>query len=149
MVTTYELASRWHVDASRDRLWQALEEGLAGPDPMPWWPQVRTIGRGPHEVVLRTHSHLGYALTFRLYDLVTSRPERMTFAADGDLRGSGSLVFREVDAVSSVLDIRWDVDVDRRWMRLTAPLLRRVFVAAHVRVMADGERHLNTWIADH
>lgn len=148
-MAAYELASCWHLDASRDRVWDVLEGGLAGPDPMPWWPQVRTIGRGRDHVVLRTRSRLGYALTFRLHDLRTSPPDRMAFAADGDLRGRGSLVFREVDADTSILDIRWDVDVDRRWMRLTSPLLRHVFVVAHANVMRTGERHLNAWLATH
>lgn len=145
-MAAYDLASRWHVRASRDRLWKVLDAGLAGPDPMPWWPQVRAIGRGPEHVVLRIRSHLGYALTFRLHDLTTSPPDRMTFVADGDLRGHGSLTFGEVDGDSSVLDIHWDVDVDRRWMRLASPLLRPLFVAAHAMVMRAGERHLNAWL---
>jgi len=146
-MATYELTSRWHVDVSRERLWGVLEDGLADADPMPWWPRVETIGRGADDLVLRARSNLGYALTFRLHGLVTSPPDRMWFEADGDLRGRGVLTFVEVDDRRSVLDIRWNVDADRAWMRVTRPLLRPMFVAAHGRLMRDGERRLNAWLA--
>ncbi len=95
---------------------------------------------------LRAASGLGYAVTFRLANLKSQRPDRLTFTSEGDLRGSGEVTFLELTPETSEMDIDWRVATDRRWMRWTAWILRPVFVAGHHIVMRQGEKHLNAWL---
>lgn len=147
MRNVYELHSRWDLGSSRDDVWVGLEELLASDDPMSWWPSVHVVDRHGDDLFVRASSHLGYALRFRIHDLQANRPDSMTIASDGDLRGSGTLSFAEVSESSSLIDIQWDVSVDRAWMRATSWLLWPVFGLGHRLVMAQGEKKLNQWLA--
>jgi hypothetical protein len=146
MKSQYVLVSRWHVARGRESLWDALDGLLSTPDPMVWWPSVDVIGYDGDDLHLRAASGLGYAVTFRLSDLEAQRPDRLTFRADGDLRGSGEVRFVALGPASSAMDIDWRVTTDRAWMRWTAWLLRPVFVVGHHLVMRQGERRLNAWL---
>lgn len=147
MNSDYVLTSRWHVGRGRESLWDALEALLATGDPLVWWPSVQVTHYDGSDLALRAGSGLGYAVSFRLSDLQTHRPDRLTFTATGDLRGRGEVVFTEAGPGAAVMDIDWRVATDRRWMRWTAWLLRPVFVAGHHLVMRQGEKHLNAWLA--
>lgn len=147
MNSEYVLMSRWHIGRSRDALWASLEALLATDDPIPWWPSVQVMRYDGDDLELRARSGIGYAVTFRLSDLQTFPPDRLTFRAEGDLRGSGEVTFVELGAHRSAMDIDWRVDTDKRWMRWSAWLLRPVFVAGHHLVMRQGEKRLNAWLA--
>jgi hypothetical protein len=146
MNSDYVLVSRWRIARSREELWDVLEALLATSDPLPWWPSVQVTGYDGDNLDLRAASGLGYAVTFRLANLDTRRPDRLTFTSEGDLRGRGEVTFVELDAGTSAMDIDWRVATDRRWMRWSAWLLRPVFVAGHHIVMRQGEKHLNAWL---
>ncbi|MFI5428413.1 hypothetical protein [Aeromicrobium sp. UC242_57] len=113
---------------------------------MAWWPAVRVTGYDGDRMTVRATSAFGYGLTFSLTDLTTSRPDRLTFAAEGDLRGEGIVTFRESAPGTCEMEIDWRVATDRRWMRATGWFLRPVFVAGHALIMRQGERHLNAWL---
>jgi len=147
MNSEYVLVSRWRVDRSREALWDVLEALLATPDPLPWWPSVQVIAYDGDNLDVRASSGLGYAVTFRLANLQTHRPDRLSFTSEGDLRGRGVVTFVELTPETSAMDIDWRVATDRRWMRRTAWLLRPVFVVGHNIVMRQGEKHLNAWLA--
>lgn len=147
MNSDYVLVSRWRVNCSRESLWDVLEGLLATSDPLPWWPSVQVTAYDGDDLDVRAASGLGYAVTFRLGNLKTHRPGRLTFTAEGDLRGRGEVTFVELTHETSAMDIDWRVATDRRWMRWTAWLLRPVFVAGHHIVMRQGEKHLNAWLA--
>ena len=147
MNSDYVLVSRWRVDRDRESLWDVLEALLKTSDPLPWWPSVQVTAYDGDNLDLRAASGLGYSVTFRLANLQSSRPERLSFTSEGDLRGSGEVRFLELTSDSSEMDIDWRVATDRRWMRWTAWILRPVFVAGHHIVMRQGEKHLNAWLA--
>jgi hypothetical protein len=146
MNSDYVLVSRWRVDRSRESLWDVLEALLATSDPLPWWPSVQVTAYDGDNLDVRAASGLGYAVTFRLANLESQRPDRLTFTSEGDLRGTGEVRFVELGAQTSAMDIDWRVATDRRWMRMTAWILRPVFVAGHHIVMRQGEKHLNKWL---
>lgn len=93
------------------------------------------------ELDLMVRSPLGYRLRTRLVVTAIVPEERIAAGSGGDLRGSGSALLH-ADGVGTRVEIRWDVETIRRWMNVSAPLLRPVFVAAHAWVMARGERGL-------
>jgi len=146
MNSDYVLVSRWRVHRDRESLWDVLEALLETSDPLPWWPSVQVTAYDGDNLDLRAASGLGYSVTFRLANLQSSRPERLSFTSEGDLRGSGEVRFLELASDSSEMDIDWRVATDRRWMRWTAWILRPVFVAGHHIVMRQGEKHLNAWL---
>lgn len=147
MNSDYVLVSRWKVDRGREVLWDVLEGLLETPDPLPWWPSVQVTAYDGDNLDLRAASGLGYAVTFRLANLQSHRPDRLAFTSEGDLRGRGEVTFVELTGDSSAMDIDWRVATDRRWMRWTAWILRPVFVVGHHIVMRQGERHLNAWLS--
>lgn len=149
MNSDYEFRSRWLIARSRESLWDALETLLASDDPMPWWPSVQVTAYDGDSLALRATSRLGYALTFRLSDLQATRPTRLTFASEGELRGAGLVTFEDLGPNESAMDIDWQVSTDKDWMRRTSWLLRPVFVLGHNLVMRQGEKHLNAWLRTH
>jgi hypothetical protein len=115
---------------------------------VPWWPGV-CLAPAPiepavgAEFVLVVRSPIGYRLRVNLR-ITQVEPERLIAAdAAGDLRGRGSIIAHAADE-GSILTFFWDVETRRAWMNLTAPVLGPVFVRAHERVMARGERGLRT-----
>ncbi|MBC7594719.1 MAG: hypothetical protein H7288_12390 [Kineosporiaceae bacterium] len=120
---------------------------LASSDPMPWWTSLNVLSNDGTTMVLKARSPIGYTVGFRVHDLVATKPDTLTCASDGDPRGSGSTTFRSASANACILDFRWNVSVDRAWMRASSPVLRPMFVLGHDLVMAQGEKNLNEWLA--
>ena len=141
----YSFSSRWHIAASKPRVWQAFEELLASDDPFVWWPGMDSERRD-QDIHVVAGSPVGYSLRFRLHDLVQTPMERVQLQSDGDLLGSADLRLAAVDDTSSTIDVSWQVDVTQPWMRRMRLVLRPVFVLAHDAVMRAGERGLNVWL---
>jgi hypothetical protein len=102
--------------------------------------------RGGPDIHVVAGSPMGYRLRFRLHDIVQTPIERVTLKSSGDLAGRASMDLRAVDDSRSTIDVNWQVDVTKPWMRVAAPVLRPVFVLAHDAVMNAGERGLNAWL---
>ena len=147
MANVYEMTSRWEINASREHLWGIFDALLASSDPMPWWTSLKVLSNDGTTMVLNAHSPIGFTLHFRVHDLVATKPDTLEYASDGDLRGSGSTTFRSVSASTCILDFRWNVSVDRFWMRASSLVLRPMFVLGHELMMAQGEKNLNEWLA--
>ena len=142
----YSFTSRWHLDASRDQVWEELDALLASDDPFVWWPGLRSRRGTDDDIHVTASSPVGYRLRFRLHDLVETPRDRVTLRSDGDLSGAATMAFAPVDAGHSTIDVTWDVEATPRWMHATERLLRPVFVFAHDSVMRRGERALNAWL---
>lgn len=147
VTSIYEMHSRWRVAMGREELWDIVEAQLDSADPMPWWQSLKVISNEDGILQVKARSSIGYTLRFRIHDLVTERPERLSYASDGDLRGTGMTSFRMIDRDTCALDFEWNVSVDRSWMRRTSWVLRPLFVLGHHLVMAQGERSFNRWLA--
>lgn len=147
MANAYEMTSQWDVGVSRETMWEVFDEMLDSADPMPWWSALQVVSNDGTTMSLKARSPIGYTLRFRVHDIVARRPDTLTYASDGDLRGNGSTTFRSAGDDACVLDFRWNVVVDRAWMRATSWALRPLFVLGHNLVMAQGEKKLNTWLA--
>ena len=142
----YSFSSRWHLDASQKRVWALFEELLESEEPFVWWPGMHSSRRGGPDIHVVAGSPVGYRLRFRLHDIVQMPIERVSLKSSGDLEGRATMELAPVDDSHSTIDVSWQVDVTRRWMRAAGPLLRPVFTVAHDAVMSAGERGLNAWL---
>lgn len=139
------LVSRWRLETTRERLWELLGR----PEDWPgWWPHlasVEQISAGNAEGIgarrrLHWRSGLGYGF---FVVMTTTRAERLReieAVAGGDLRGIGLWVIEQDGPGAVRLTYRWDVELAKPWMRLSAPLLRPVFAWRHFAVMGSGAR---------
>lgn len=142
----YVLRSRWRLPLDVAAAWDVVESLLSSPDPFVWWDAVTVQDRADDRLRVVTRSHAGYVLRFELHDLDVRRPDRVTVRAVGDLDGHGTIRVRP-DGAGSVIDVDWQVETTRAWMRRTAPVMRPVFVAAHAMVMRQGRRAFVRWLA--
>lgn len=145
----FVLISRWHLDCGINAAWRLISQVQAWPA---WWPQVRTVrveGEAVHDaaladprvgtrVLIEWKTLLGYGLRLWLTTTRVAAPFELEGVAEGDLQGVGLWLLepRHADGVS--ITYRWDVRLDRRWMRLASPLLRPLFARNHAGVMRAG-----------
>ncbi|WP_420113444.1 SRPBCC family protein [Pseudactinotalea sp.] len=142
----YRLSSTWHLPASPEQVWAAVERVEGWPR---WWVGMlaaTTVRQaGPDGLGQRVHlvvgSPLGHRLGFGVEIVEADPPHRASARVVGDLRGRGA--WSVAPAISGcVATILWHVTPARPLLR--SPLLRRPATWAHGRVMAAGERGLVT-----
>ena len=148
--TDFVLVSHWRIAAPRERVWEALKHPVEWPR---WWPFVKAVdeldagaadGLGAR---YRFHwtSRLPYAIRLVTTVVEIRKPERIVARAEGDLSGTGTWRLAGRAGATDV-EYRWQVDLDRAWMRALLPILRPAFAWNHNAVMAAGEaglaRHL-------
>lgn len=146
MKSDYVLDSCWGMACDRESLWDEIEALLDSDDPLRWWPSVQVVSREQDAFDVIAASHLGYSLRFRLSQLRTCRPDRLTLRSDGDLRGTCVLRFVDTGPETSQIQVDWRVATGPRWMHWTSWLLRPLFVAGHHLVMRQGEKHLSAYL---
>ena len=152
----FVLISRWRMNCPSQPIWELLTDLERWPT---WWPQVKQVrllhrapvGEAGTCAALTWRSPLGYRFTI---EVVNTRRERSREGrceieghSSGDLLGQGLWVLDPVPGVAGTaaaqqLDItyRYEIELGRRWMRLTAPLLRLLFKWSHFAVMEAGAR---------
>jgi hypothetical protein len=145
-MTRFALETHWHLDASIERVWEAL---VAVEDWPRWWRYAHAVVKledGDVDGVgsLRRHtwaSKLPYRVTFEMRITVLERPTLIEGVAVGDLNGIGRWRLRELGKSCSVR-YEWVVATGKTWMKLLGPLLAPVFEWNHNQVMFEGGRGL-------
>jgi uncharacterized protein YndB with AHSA1/START domain len=145
-VTGFSLLTHWHLDASIDRVWEAL---VASPEWPRWWRYVHAVeeiepGDRDGLGVLRRYtwsSRLPYRLSFLMRVSAVRRPTFLEGKAEGDLSGVGSWYLATEQSTTRVR-YEWRVATTKRWMNRLAPLLTPIFRWNHDQVMAEGGRGL-------
>jgi uncharacterized protein YndB with AHSA1/START domain len=141
-MTDFRLHTRWELAAPRARVWDALRRPLDWPR---WWPYVKSVdeldagdanGIAARHRVLWT-SRLPYSVQLVTRVVEVRAPELIRVQAEGDVRGEGVWQL-DGTATGTRVDYTWCVDLDKRWMRALAPLLRKVFAWNHHAVMDAG-----------
>lgn len=145
----FRLVSRWRLPTPRQQVWEVFASLVDDEDPFRWWPDLTVLVRGDDEIVVTARSILGYRLRFRLHGLWTEPPGRLGLESDGDLEGRATIDVRPDGPDACVVHVRWEVDVTRRWMRHSRPLLAPAFVLAHDAMMRRGCRSLRVWLAQY
>lgn len=138
----YRFLTTWLIEAPRVAVWDVLEDPLGWPD---WWRGVRRVAqleRGDAKRVGSRHriawrSRIPYDLEFEFTVRRVERPELMEGSATGHLEGSGRWRLFEQAGITAVL-YEWNVQTNRAWMNLVAPVGRPVFERNHHTVMRWG-----------
>jgi uncharacterized protein YndB with AHSA1/START domain len=147
----FELTTRWRIPAPREAVFAAIAEPADWPG---WWPGVVStreddpgdengIGRRG-EIVWR--APFGYKVRFEMTAQRIEPPSLLEASAVGDLTGAGTWRFTESGDATHV-EFAWRVDADKPLMRAAAPLVRRILVWNHDRLMRVGEEALTKHLA--
>lgn len=145
------LISRWHLGCDVEPAWRRISQVRDWPA---WWPQVAAVcvedtdhglagNVGPRmgsRASIRWKTPLGYGLQLRVTTTHVAAPFELEGVAEGDLEGHGLWLLEPHAADRVLITYRWDVRLNRRWMRLASPLLRPVFAYNHASVMRAGAR---------
>ncbi|GEL96214.1 SRPBCC family protein [Cellulomonas composti] len=134
--------SRWILPAPPARCWAVLADpAMSWPS---WWPGVQALRVAPQPGPVGSSGSLsfrapgGYRLRLDLFVVAADPPRTVTIAADGDLRGHARAALDADGSGGTSVDVEWDVEVARGWMRATVPVLRPAFRASHAAVMRAG-----------
>lgn len=144
-MSRFVLTSRWRVETSAERAWQLLTDVERWPR---WWRYarcVRVVERGGADhagdvTLIDWSSALLYRIRLRMVTTRVERARELEARADGDLSGSGLWLLEPVDGPAVDITYRWEVTLQRPWMRHLAFLLRPLFEWNHFVVMRAGAR---------
>jgi hypothetical protein len=145
----FVLISRWHLDCGIEPAWRLISRVREWPA---WWPQVRRVRveddaaddaamadpRVGSRAAIEWRTPLGYGLRLRVTTTRVAAPFELEGIASGDLEGHGLWLLEPRHADGVLITYRWDVHLNRHWMRLTSPLLRPLFARNHAAVMRAG-----------
>lgn len=152
----YRFITTWKFEAPIAKVWQAI--GYLETYPV-WFPYITevspvdevsaaTVGGAVHRVKVKTK--LPYSLAFELRTVRREPPHLIEAESRGEVEGMGRWELFDDGGLTTVV-FSWNVRSTKRWMNLTAPLLRRVFAWNHKKVMdAGGEqlaKHLGARLA--
>jgi uncharacterized protein YndB with AHSA1/START domain len=146
MTAAYNFVTRWHLDASIDRVWDAIFHCERWPT---WWTGVESAalldpgGDGRLGSLWRYtwKSALPYRLTFNMRITRLQAPVVLDGVADGELAGEGRWrLFR--NEAGTLVKYEWDVQTTGAWMSALAPVVRPLFAWNHDVVMRRGGQGL-------
>lgn len=145
MKDRFVLISRWQLDCRIEDAWQRICAIRQWPQ---WWPNVRAIrAQGEDGATPKVGdiadvdwaTRLGYGIRLHVTTTGVLPPFELEGSATGDLVGKGLWALEsQPDRVS--VTYRWDVHLNRPWMRWCAPLLRPLFAWNHFDIMRAGAR---------
>lgn len=131
------LISRWRLECPTAAVWQLLSKVEGWPT---WWPQVRSVqpaAAGALGAVadLKWWSALPYGVGVRLATDLAEAPLRLDHHALGTLPGFGTWLLEPAEDGWIDVTYRWEVLLERRWMRTLSALLRPLFEWHHFTLM--------------
>lgn len=143
MPRRFVLTSRWRLDTSPEAVWQLLTDIEAWPA---WWRYVRRVRRIERSATspvgdvaeLVWGSALLYGIRLRVTTLAAERPTRLEGQSQGDLNGFGIWLLDAATDAGVDVTYRWEVVLERPWMRALSFLLRPVFEWNHFVIMRAG-----------
>lgn len=148
MKDRFVLISRWQLACDIDDAWRHVCAIRLWPR---WWPHVkavRAIGGGDDasatprtgdSAKVEWTTRLGYGLRIHVTTTAVLAPFELEAVATGDLSGTGLWVLESQHGHVNIT-YRWDVHLNRPWMRWSAPALRPVFAWNHFDIMRAGAR---------
>jgi hypothetical protein len=137
------LTSRWRMDSSAAPVWALLADVEAWPR---WWRHVRSVrlleraASSPVGDVAQVDwaGVLLFGSRLRMVTVVAEAPCLIEGHASGSLRGVAAWILEPTQEGGVDVTCRWEVELHRRWMRRSLPVLRPVFEWNHFMVMRAG-----------
>jgi uncharacterized protein YndB with AHSA1/START domain len=143
--SSYTFQTVWHLNASPEDVYRALERVADYPL---WWPEVRDVRPlGDQSFELTCKSALPYELRFTTTQSVRDPSARVLEARmAGDLEGFSRWTVR-AQATSTSATFDEEVFARKALLRRLDPIARPAFKVNHTRMMRNGERGLRTYLA--
>lgn len=148
MAPRFVLTSRWRLDSPAADVWALLADVERWPL---WWRHVRharLLQRGAASPLgdvadLHWRSALGYPIRLRVRTVAVEPLRLIEGQAEGDLRGVGAWILEPAGDGAVDVTYRWEVVLERRWMRALAFVLAPVFAWNHFAVMRSAARGMS------
>lgn len=140
----FVMTSRWRLQATdAEKVWQVLTDIETWPH---WWRylrEARIVSRGRADHVgdvaaLHWGGALRYGVRMRVTTTLAQRAQQLEGRAEGDLHGHGTWLLEPEAPDAVIVTYRWDITLQRPWMRRLAFLLRPLFEWNHFVVMRAG-----------
>ncbi|NEE01784.1 hypothetical protein [Phytoactinopolyspora halotolerans] len=143
----FRLRTRWLIDDERQRCWEFLT--APGQRWRDWWPRLQEIHVDRADDLVGSEarcvwrSPIGYRVRtdLKLVDVVAEK--RVELSVRGDVTGGAVVEFAAGSSGGTLIDVALELTPAARWMRLTTPVLRPLFMFGHRVVMRGGERGMN------
>ena len=148
---TFRFHTTWELPAAREAVWKVLTDARGWST---WWPAITSVnvledgdelGVG-QRVRLSVRSGVGYRLTFTLLITEVVHLSSVQARSVGHLEGFGQWTLLDDAEGWTAVEIRWEVALQRPWLRPLVPLAAPFFAARHDAVMR-GERGLVQYLA--
>jgi hypothetical protein len=94
----------------------------------------------------RVRGFLPFVLNFEIEAIALEPPRRVVIRTSGDLDGAWSATLTQ-KKMGVLVDLLFEVEIDRPGMRFLAPLLRPLFALNHYWTTPRGERGLKEFVA--
>jgi len=149
----YDFRTTWTITAPRHRVSTAIQDMRSWPT---WWPGLRSVEvKNVHKKIVGSRVHmawgarLGYTLRIEITITNYMADSRIDFTSVGDLVGGGSWSLKDGDQIdTTAINILWHVATTKRWMNISAPLLRPIFIFNHYLLMRAGQKGLRHYLKD-
>lgn len=139
-------------DASPEEVFDVLARGELLPE---WWTgvyleaELLEPGREPHvggKVRAKARGFLPYTLNFIIETVELERPRLVAVKVIGDFDGRWRAALSPKNGGTHV-DLTWETELKRPWMKTLAPLLRPIFAWNHYWTTPRGEAGLKAYLA--
>lgn len=142
----YSFVTKWVIEASVEKLWDAIYESTQWPQ---WWKGVEdvvVIEKGAPNGIdgIREYtwkSALPYQLSFRMKLVEREDNKLMRGIAFGELDGEGTWTFAEESGITTI-HYYWNVHTNKKWMNWFSFILKPAFKYNHKVVMRWGAEGL-------
>ena len=147
MPEEYVFIEEWDVEASQERVFDALSDARTYPE---WWTpiyrQVEAVGEPQVGTVStqRFKAKLPYTLSTKSKIVRMERPHEFEVEVEGDLRGRGIWTLTPTNGKVHVR-FDWRVFADRALLRYLTPVLRPLFRWNHNEAIKSAMRNLEPY----
>lgn len=140
----YSFTTTWFFNAPLQNIWELIKHAEKWPQ---WWKgvvAVETLVEGDKDGLGKKQlqqwkSFLPYIITFDVEIISIVEKKTIIAKANGDLVGKGTWLFEEKQGQVKVV-YTWEVTTSKKWMNVSAPILKPVFRFNHNVVMSWGEK---------
>lgn len=143
----YEFVTNWTLNAPIDKVWAEIKDSESWPD---WWRGVLKVEKlrdGDERGVGSVHrstwkSALPYKIVFDSEVVSISEMESIEIRAFGELEGRGLWTVSADENGPTNVRYDWQVETNKVWMRVLAPILKPFFRWNHDVIMSWGGQGL-------